>query len=159
MYDYISPEKILTALRWLKQNNPLYANIDINDEWLHQAMANDDDLFAGMVEQADTNDMNSGADMNSAPTHSEHNNIITHYADNDCGHTNQSMNNDENQSMECSSTACLPSDNNPFTIAFNILETVARQNGFAIQNVPYDGDCLFSSIAYQLECIVASSID
>ena len=157
MYDYISPEKVLTALRWLKQNNPLYANIDINNDWLDQAMANDDDLFAGMVEQADTNDMNSATnDLNSEPTHSEH---ITSCTDNDCGHTNQSMNSDESQSMECSRTACLQSDDDPFTIAFNILETVARENGFAIQNVPYDGDCLFSSIAYQLKSIVTSSMD
>ncbi len=33
-YDYISPEKVSTALRWLKENNALYANIDINEEWL-----------------------------------------------------------------------------------------------------------------------------
>lgn len=44
MYDYISPDKGLNAQRWLKANNPLYADIDINDEWLEQAMANDGDL-------------------------------------------------------------------------------------------------------------------
>ena len=57
MYDYISPEKVLTTLRWLKQNNPLYADIDINDEWLEQAMGNDEDLFGGLVEQSDTNEI------------------------------------------------------------------------------------------------------
>ena len=34
MYDYISPERVMNALVWLKTNNPLYANIDINDNWL-----------------------------------------------------------------------------------------------------------------------------
>ena len=72
MYDYniISLEKVSTALRWLKQNNPLYADIDINEEWLEQAMANINDLFAdlfaGMVEQSDTNSDANG--MNSKPT-------------------------------------------------------------------------------------------
>ena len=56
MYDYIFPEKVLDILRWLKQNNPLYADIDNNDQWLDQAMANDNNLFAGMVEQSYTND-------------------------------------------------------------------------------------------------------
>ena len=28
MYDYISPEKVMAALMWLKSNNPLYANIE-----------------------------------------------------------------------------------------------------------------------------------
>ena len=65
MYDYISPEKVLTALRWLKQNNPLYADIDINEEWLEQVKANDEDLFSGWVKQNDTNDMCGDAnDMN-----------------------------------------------------------------------------------------------
>ena len=54
MYDYISPEKVLTALRWLKQNNPLYADTDINEEWPEQAVSNDEDLFGGLVEQCDT---------------------------------------------------------------------------------------------------------
>ena len=56
MYDYISPEKILSALRWLKQNNPMYADIDIYEEWLEQAVSNDKDLFGGLLEQCDTND-------------------------------------------------------------------------------------------------------
>ena len=62
MYDYISPEKILCALRWLKQNNPLYADIDINEQWLEQAICNDEDLFGGLVEQCNTNDFNSDTD-------------------------------------------------------------------------------------------------
>ena len=55
MYDYISPEKVLSALRWLKQNNPLYAETDINEDWLEQAVSNDEDLFNGLVQQCDTN--------------------------------------------------------------------------------------------------------
>ena len=66
MYDYISPEKALSAPRWLKQNNPVYADIDINEEWLEQAVSNDEDLFGGLVEQCDTNDIhNDTDDMNS----------------------------------------------------------------------------------------------
>jgi len=65
MYDCISPEKVLTALRWLKRNNPLYSNIDIDEEWLEQAMSNNEDLFAGMVEQSAANEVN--IDANSEP--------------------------------------------------------------------------------------------
>ena len=33
MYDYnISPQKPVNALKWLKANNPLYADIEINDQ-------------------------------------------------------------------------------------------------------------------------------
>ena len=30
MYDYVSPEKLNNALRWLKANNPLYADVLMN---------------------------------------------------------------------------------------------------------------------------------
>ena len=41
MYDYITPQKLLDALSFLKANNPLYADIDVNQEWLEAAVAND----------------------------------------------------------------------------------------------------------------------
>ena len=53
----------------------------------------------------------------------------------------------------------LPSYKDAFTIAFNLLERVARENAFAIHSVPYDGNCLFSSIAYQLGSIAACTVD
>ena len=149
LYDYITPEKVLNALRWLKENNPLYADIDINDEWLKQAMANNEELLAGMVEQSDTNNMNSEPTQEPA---SEHN---TNCTDNDCGSINQPMNEDGDHSIEI----CRSKVNDAFTIAFHVLERIARENGFAIHNVPYDGNCLFSSIAYQLDSIAASGVD
>ena len=33
MYGCLTPEKILNALRWLKIHNPLYANVEIIEEW------------------------------------------------------------------------------------------------------------------------------
>ena len=35
LYDYVRPDKVMTALKWLKCNNPLYSSIDINDEWIN----------------------------------------------------------------------------------------------------------------------------
>ena len=32
-----------------------------------------------------------------------------------------------------------------------MLESFARQHGFLVHNVPGDGDCLFSAVAYQLQ--------
>ena len=44
LYDYVTPQKPLDALRFLKANNPLYGDIDINEEWLEVAIANDTEL-------------------------------------------------------------------------------------------------------------------
>ena len=45
LYDYIRPQKLLDGLRYLKANNPLYADIDVNEQWVEEAMANDEELF------------------------------------------------------------------------------------------------------------------
>ena len=142
MYDYISPEKVLTALRWLKQNNPLYADIDIKEEWLQQAMANDEDLCAGLVQQNDASDMCSDANgVNSESMLPTQQPNIEDSTDNGGSSLNQPEDKDGTQSMECRPSS-LSSGNDALTVAFSVLERVARQNGFAIHDVPYDGDCL-----------------
>ena len=40
MYDYIRPPKLHDALRYLKANDPLYADIDVNEQWIEDAMTN-----------------------------------------------------------------------------------------------------------------------
>ena len=147
MYDYISPEKVLTALRWLKENNPLYANIDINEDWLQQAMTNDNDLFAGMVEQRENDASYCSDSVNGEPTQDP----ITEHA-NSTDNDHDSTLNEDSQTMECSCSQ--PNFDDASTISFNTVEQAAQENSFAIHNVPFDGDCLFTSVGYQLEPIV-----
>ena len=49
MYDYVRPEKVLSALRWLKANNEHYAEIVINDKWLEDSTSDDPDLWNAMT--------------------------------------------------------------------------------------------------------------
>ena len=51
MYDYVTPEKILNALRWLKLHNPLYANVEINEQWL---LDDDHDSYNGLINNTDS---------------------------------------------------------------------------------------------------------
>ncbi len=37
-----SPQKALTALKFLKSNKPLYALVEMNEQWYDQALANDE---------------------------------------------------------------------------------------------------------------------
>ena len=43
-----------------------------------------------------------------------------------------------------------------FSIALQQLRALAHQNSFTIQNVLYDGNCMFSAISYQLQNTIAS---
>ena len=62
MYDYVSPDKLMNALRWLKANNPLYADVDINENWLDQSVTDDCDLYGGLVRQPGISCENSSSD-------------------------------------------------------------------------------------------------
>ncbi len=48
MYDYVTPEKVLNALKWLKEHNPLYADVEVNEEWLFHAQVDYHDLYASI---------------------------------------------------------------------------------------------------------------
>ena len=48
MYDYVTPRNLIT-LKFLKANNPLYSHIDINEEWLEQAFANDEEFCKYLI--------------------------------------------------------------------------------------------------------------
>ena len=37
MFQYVQPAKVLAALQRLKLNNPLYKDIEINDDWTSNA--------------------------------------------------------------------------------------------------------------------------
>ena len=49
MYDFVNPQRVLTALKWLKEHNPHYNDVDINSEWVAEAQADDEDLWEAMT--------------------------------------------------------------------------------------------------------------
>ena len=57
MYDYVTPQKVMDALRWLKAKNPLYSDVEINDEWIEQSISNNKELYTSLVEHDDENEM------------------------------------------------------------------------------------------------------
>lgn len=51
MYEYIRPAKVLAALEWLKNNNPLYRDVEINKRWIDDAAVDDSDLWEAISSQ------------------------------------------------------------------------------------------------------------
>ena len=45
LHDTIRPEKVITALHYLKNNNPLYADIEINEHWIRSWQDADNDMY------------------------------------------------------------------------------------------------------------------
>ena len=50
MYDYVRPDKVISAIQWLKANNPLYKDVLINQSWVNDSLAIDSELFTGLTE-------------------------------------------------------------------------------------------------------------
>ena len=51
MFQYVRPAKVLTALEWLKTNNPLYQNVQVNTHWEQHASQNDAELWEAFTFQ------------------------------------------------------------------------------------------------------------
>ena len=51
--------------------------------------------------------------------------------------------------LECSQG--ISDGNDLFSLALHELEAKARLSDFSIHDVPYDGNCLFSALSYQLQ--------
>ena len=181
MYDYVTPEKILNALRWLKLHNPLYANVKINEEWVLDAEIDDHDLYASLTSSTDSDldtsnhvectEVAMDIDMNSESSNCISNSEYTNDVSNSCPVTKvvntevsvnvdksyESKNNISNSepnidSVDPASHANSdPNSTNDLETAKHNLETYATDNNFTIRNVPGDGNCLYNSVLYQLE--------
>ena len=128
MYDYVRPQKVLGALRYLKAKNPLYADIDVNEQWFEEAMDDSEELCKYLVEQDD-----------------DSMDIECEKPENDgCCAFNAVMN-------VGSEPVDFFGDSNEFLMAVGQLKTLARVNGFNIHEVPCDGNCMFSAVSYQLK--------
>ena len=58
--------------------------------------------------------------------------------------------------MECCNT---PDGNSVFSVASRKLEVLASQKGFSIHSVPYDENCMFSAVSYQLQITSVCDVD
>ena len=76
MYDYVTPEKVLNTLKWLRKHNPLYADVEVNEEWLLNVQVDDHDLYASMTANTEcANILNANTECNSINTSTTTSNI------------------------------------------------------------------------------------
>ena len=151
LYDYVSPQKLTNALTWLKANNTLYADVDIADDWVESATADDEELVMSMLEQPESMDHDS-TEQSQQP---------------ECTDVVDSANlSSVVDPIDVSDMPYLPSglleanayvhnvnNNNPVSHFTSLLKVFVKEHGYTIHDVPSDGNCLFSAVAYQLQSI------
>ena len=131
LYDYVSPQKLINALKWLKANNTLYADVDITDDWVESAAADDEELVMSMLEQPESMENDENTDV--------------------------AVFNEGSDPPIASDSSVNSSD--PVSYYTNALKVFARKEGFEIHDVPSDGNCLFSACAYQLQYLGRDVVD
>ena len=145
--DYVSPEKLSSALRWLKANNSLYANIKIADDWVDNAIADDEELVMSMLEQDEPmDDSEVSNDNSSEPQPMDVINSKEKPVDDNGGNKFEFASNSAN-------LLNVPSGSDPVSVYAKVLTEFVRGHGLAVHDVPRDGNCMFSSVAYQLQNI------
>ena len=77
-------------------------------------------------------------------------NVVSHNVPNE---SVMDIESDIESDMECSD------NEDVLSTAVHKLETIASQIGFTIHDVPYDGNCMFSAIAYQLNSTGVCDVD
>ena len=80
LHDTICPEKVITALNYLKNNNPLYADIEINEDWIRGWQDADNDLYNGVFVNEDDNAISMESD-------NERNSTQNQMSDSNCNST------------------------------------------------------------------------
>ena len=174
LFDFVDPQKVIQALTYLKCNNPLYRNIDINYDWITEAMHDNEEVLFHLIQNPPVS--------NNATTEYDVSSPLLNIENVTCSNSTQnnyeelpppplacntsSLNNSNNEELPPPSVACnTPSCNNeqlpPLSVtcnapshnndAYSTLIVAAKERGYTVHNVPGNGSCLFEAISYQLQ--------
>ncbi|XP_078618327.1 uncharacterized protein LOC144885957 [Branchiostoma floridae x Branchiostoma japonicum] len=62
MYEFIRPSRVTEAIKWLKQNNPLYKDVDICPDWQTQWANDDPELWEALVNPSQSHEKTANFD-------------------------------------------------------------------------------------------------
>ena len=51
MYSFVRPSEVIIALEWLKNNDPLHKDVNIDQEWIENAIRDDGELWEAISSQ------------------------------------------------------------------------------------------------------------
>ena len=128
MHDFVYPDRVIKGLQWLKEHNPLYHDICINNNWALQSKQSDPNLWNAMTNENMNDDI---SDLDTT-------------GGNSC--TSNEVNEQDDTSGELEQYI-----NEKYTVALQRLQQRAKEKGFQIFDVPRDGDCLFSATCHELK--------
>ena len=165
-HNYIRPQKVITALRWLKNHNPIYRNIEILDNWEQQWHMNESELWQSFIFSERPNDsLEIRPSENESGLSSSVSNLHTSVPCADQIHQNLSIDksciaNTDVVNSQSLHTTSQKSPTCPFSHCYlvgidqyyQLLKNKADELNLVLHNVPGDGNCFFHSVS--LVCYV-----
>ena len=134
MYDYVDIGRVLAALKYLKENNVWYHDVNIRENWIVDAEKDDRELLEAFV-CADSNENVPKEDTD---------------IESDCRFEDQKSHNvstDVIRAKRVTYEICKVDKNSDL----EKLNIMAKANDMNVIDVDGDGDCLFHCICYQLK--------
>ena len=128
LHDTICPEKVITALNYLKNNNPLYADIEINEDWIRSWQDADNDLYNGVFVNEDDNAISMESDK-------ERNSTENQMSDSNCDSTQlDSTNNCDSDNSASESDRAKKNNTNEMEKE----DLIALEENCKLRDLPYD---------------------
>lgn len=122
MHEYIRPKKVMDALQWLQQNNPLYKDITICSDWERQWEDDDPELWEAIAK---------ACHEEMEVTHDHDTTAVSDIA-------------------TSLSVSLAPSSPLPSADDYTVLRHLANRRKLTIKDVPGDGDCFFHAVSVSL---------
>ena len=128
LHDTIRPEKVITALHYLKNNNPLYADIKINEDWIRSWQDADNDMYNRVFVSEDDTTISVGNDKERDPTYKQitdinsDNSPLAKITDSEC----ENSESENNKSKESNSNEIAEQDH------------IALEENCKLRDLPYD---------------------
>ena len=145
LYDYIRPQKVISALMWLKENNSYYKDITICHDWEKQWSENSD-LWEALI-NIPTADGDSTQPMDTEDVLATVNGDSTHPIDDVPGTTSQSISADDVHTTF--NVGSIQHSVVPISTGYDI-GRLADRYGFIVCDVPGDGNCCFTALSLGL---------
>ena len=128
LHDTIRPEKVITALNYLKNNNPLYADIEINEDWIRSWQDADNDLYNGVFVNEDDNAISMESDK-------ERNSTENQMSDSNCDSAQlDSTNNCDSDNSASESDRTKKNNTNEIEKE----DLIALEENCKLRDLPYD---------------------
>ena len=134
------------------KNDSFYADIKIVDNWLERAIADDEELIMSMLQRPECEDENVSIEPK-CTCKDTGDTIAQHGNKNSTSNSQMQTMQQQTSSSQQISSACTSQPSDPVSGCADVLQSLARQHGLSMHDVDRDGDCLLSSLAYQLQAL------